>query len=509
MKEIILNQTDYTLLEKKKISVSQVKEQLNAFKKGFPFLTIIRSAGPDNGLIQVTNDELSKYLDKWDNYLNKKKTILKFVPASGAASRMFKDLFEFLDEKLEEPLSDSVKQFFAEIDKFAFYDLLNESCIQQEGKQIPELIADKQYKKIVNLLLNKKGLNYGALPKGLLLFHTYKQGKRTPLMEHLAEGALYTMNKQGVVNIHFTVSTEHLQFFEQHLNEVVDDLANVYQAKYVVTFSAQKPATDTIAADENNQPFRDKGELVFRPGGHGALIENLNDLKADVIFIKNIDNVVPDALKNPTIIYKKVLGGLLVKLQEQTFKYLRMMDKGLLKDEKLWEIARFCEGSLNNIHPGIADLSGKELQNYLYGKLNRPIRVCGMVKNTGEPGGGPFLIVNQDGTISTQILESSQIDLSNPVEKEKMLQSTHFNPVDLVCGVKDYKGNKFDLLQYVDKNTGFISLKSKNGKALKALELPGLWNGAMSDWNTVFVEVPVATFNPVKTVNDLLRVEHQ
>lgn len=509
MSTIILKESDNDLLKQKGIAVSQVNEQIESFVKGFPFLSIIRSAGPDNGLVQVTNEELSEYLNKWDVYLEKKKTILKFVPASGAASRMFKDLFEFLDGVIDVPENEAVKQFFAEIDHFAFYDLLNECCLKNEGKDIPALIQDTQFKKIIDNLLNKKGLNYGALPKGLLLFHAYDQGKRTPLMEHLAEGALYTMNKHGVVNIHFTVSAEHRQLFEQHLNEVVSEFEAMYQAKFVVTFSEQKPSTDTIAADENNQPFRDNGKLVFRPGGHGALIENLNDLNADIIFIKNIDNVVPDALKNPTIIYKKMLAGLLVKLQEQTFKYLRLMDKGLLKDEKLWEIAGFCEGSLNNIHPGIADLTGRELQDYLYAKLNRPVRVCGMVKNTGEPGGGPFLTVNQDGTISTQILESSQINLADPAEKEKMMQSTHFNPVDLVCGVKDYKGKKFDLLQHVDKNTGFISLKSKNGKALKALELPGLWNGAMSDWNTVFVEVPVATFNPVKTVNDLLRVEHQ
>ncbi|MDD4198832.1 MAG: DUF4301 family protein [Paludibacter sp.] len=505
----MLTSSDYTLLEKKGITELQVKEQLNAFVRGFPFLRIIRSAGPDNGLIQVTNEELSEYLLKWDSYLEKKKTILKFVPASGAASRMFKDLFEFLDGNSDVPEKEAVIQFFEQINKFAFYDLLNGCCLEHEGKNIATLLSEKQYKKIIDYLLNKKGLNYGALPKGLLLFHGYNRIKRTPLMEHLAEGALYTMNKQGVVNIHFTVSADHRSLFEAHLKEVVADFSTAYNAVYTVTFSEQKPSTDTIAADEHNQPFRDKGELLFRPGGHGALIENLNDLDADIIFIKNIDNVVPDALKNPTIIYKKMLAGLLVKLQEQTFRYLRMMEKGLLTEEKLWEIAGFCESSLNNIHPGIAGLRGTDLQEYLQRKLNRPIRVCGMVKNAGEPGGGPFLTVNPDGTISTQILESSQIDLNNPVEKAKMMQSTHFNPVDLVCGVKDYKGKKFNLLKYVDKDTGFISLKSKNGKALKALELPGLWNGAMSDWNTVFVEVPVATFNPVKTVNDLLRTEHQ
>lgn len=507
--KITLNESDYALLKQKGITESQVLEQLEIFEKGFPFLPVLRFAGVDNGLIQVTNEELSDYLEKWYQYLEKKKTILKFVPASGAASRMFKELFEFFDGESDIPQQEAVVHFFERIEHFAFYELLNEVCLQNEKKDIPALLAEKRYKVIVDYLLHKKGLNYGSLPKGLLLFHKYNDSIRTPLMEHLAEGALYTMNKQGEVNLHFTVSAEHRPLFEQHLKEVVDDFSKAYDAVYTVTFSEQKNSTDTIAADEHNRPFRDKGALLFRPGGHGALIENLNDLEADIIFVKNIDNVVPDALKNPTVIYKKMLAGLLVKLQDTVFKYLRMMDKALLSDEELWEIAGFCESSLNNIHPGIAELSGKELQDYLYGKLNRPIRVCGMVKNTGEPGGGPFLAVNPDGTISMQILESSQIDLSNPVEKQKMMESTHFNPVDLVCGVKNHKGVKFNLLQYVDKQTGFISLKSKNGKTLKALELPGLWNGAMSDWNTVFVEVPVSTFNPVKTVNDLLRVEHQ
>lgn len=318
------------------------------------------------------------------------------------------------------------------------------------------------------------------------------------------------MNKQQQVNIHFTVSGEHKALFEKHVDQII--LANLTgsSTNYQVTFSEQKSSTDTVAVDENNELFREQGAMVFRPGGHGALIENLNDLDADIIFIKNIDNVVPDALKNSTIIYKKVIAGLLVKLQQQTFTLLKEMDANpRLDDVRLAEIAAFCELELNNLHPNIGSLQGMALQTYLYNKLNRPIRVCGMVKNTGEPGGGPFLTENRDKTISPQILESSQIDLNNPVEKEKLMQSTHFNPVDLVCGIKDYKGEKFELMKYVDKTTGFISLKSKNGKVLKALELPGLWNGAMSDWNTIFVEVPLSTFNPVKTVNDLLRVEHQ
>jgi len=297
--------------------------------------------------------------------------------------------------------------------------------------------------------------------------------------------------------------------FEKHLKESLSEFEKKYDVCYQVGFSEQKPSTDTVAADASNQPFRDKVELVFRPGGHGALIENLNDLNGDVIFIKNIDNVVPDSLKESTVTYKKVIAGLLVNIQKQCFAYLQELEHDSISEAKLTIIAQFCEVRLNNHHSNIKSLSHEELKKYLIGKLNRPIRVCGMVKNVGEPGGGPFLTVNADGTVSPQILESSQINIENESDRTIMQQSTHFNPVDLVCAVKNYKGEKFNLVDYVDQKTGFISLKSKSGKELKALELPGLWNGAMSDWNTIFVEVPIETFNPVKTVNDLLRPEHQ
>jgi len=448
-------------------------------------------------------------LNEWEKYLQSDATILKFVPASGAASRMFKDLFEFIEKEGNEPENAFEKKFFYDIRKFAFYEELNDVCLTNNQLSIDELIASKQYKPIVENLLLDKGLNYGALPKGLLRFHSYSDGKRTPMQEHLVEGALYAANKSNKVNIHFTVSKEHRSLFEKHFNESIAAFEKSFGVNYQVSFSEQKPSTDTIAADENNEPFRDKGELVFRPGGHGALIANLNDLNGDVIFIKNIDNVVPDSLKDITVTYKKVIAGTLVSLQQQSFAYLTELENGSVSDAKLAEIAQFCEEKLNNQYAGFNTLSVEDKKAYLFGKLNRPIRVCGMVKNVGEPGGGPFLTVNTDGTVSPQILESSQIDLNNPADKQKMEQSTHFNPVDLVCGVKNYLGEKFDLVKYVDKNTGFISLKSKNGKELKALELPGLWNGAMSDWNTIFVEVPIETFNPVKTVNDLLRPQHQ
>jgi hypothetical protein len=497
----MITTTDEKILKEKGISVSRMVEQLESFKKGFPFLKIERAAEPGKGILLVSAEEIPFLLKEWDEYLLTDAFILKFVPASGAASRMFKDLFEFLEKTKNEPFNSFEQKFFSEIDQFAFYEDLNKMCIKNEGQTIDELMMNKQYKGIVENLLLEKGLNYGSLPKGLLKFHTYPDEIRTPMQEHLVEGALYAATASGKVNIHFTVSGEHRSMFEKHFEESVRRFGPKFHVDYNVSFSEQKPSTDTIAADKSNEPFRDNdGGLVFRPGGHGALIENLNDLDGDVIFIKNIDNVVPDSLKESTITYKKIIAGILVNLQKQCFGYLKA---------KLAVISKFCEVRLMNHHPDLQSLSEKELRKYLYTKLNRPIRVCGMVKNVGEPGGGPFLTVNADGTVSPQIVESSQIDMTNPVDKAIMMKSTHFNPVDLVCGVKDYLGRKFNLLEHVDKNTGFISFKSKNGRELKALELPGLWNGAMSDWNTVFVDIPIETFNPVKTVNDLLRPQHQ
>lgn len=504
----MLTQNDEKILSARGISQSIVAEQLKAFATGFPYLEMRNAASINQGILKIEDNELPEILQCWTDYLQTEADILKFVPASGAASRMFKDLFEFLEAEYSSPKNKFERKFFDEIQNFAFFNELNAICIHNEGKDIDSLISTGNYKAVVANLLLEKGLNYGALPKGLLRFHSYGTEKRTPLQEHLVEGALYACNKLNVVNLHFTVSKEHRVLFEKHLNESLPAFENKFGISYKVSFSEQKPSTDTIAADENNEPFRDKGELVFRPGGHGALIENLNDLNGDIIFIKNIDNVVPDSLKTDTVTYKKVIAGLLVRVQKKTFEYLKMLENENISSATLQEIAAFSANELCN-YQDTSKMSDNELRTYLTGKLNRPIRVCGMVKNVGEPGGGPFLIANQDGSVSPQILESSQINMNNPDDKIKFQQSTHFNPVDLVCAVKNYKGEKFDLIQHVDKNTGFISLKSKSGKELKALELPGLWNGAMSDWNTIFVEVPIATFNPVKTVNDLLRPEHQ
>ncbi|NDV58532.1 DUF4301 family protein [Bacteroides sp. 519] len=505
----MLTSQDKKQLAEKGITESQIEEQLECFAKGFPFLKLSSAASVEKGIMRISNDEQETYLNAWQEYTNSYKTIVKFVPASGAASRMFKNLFEFLDADYNEPTSDFEKTFFANITKFAFYDELNKTCLENEKQDIPSLIAEKKYKPVVSNLLNKIGLNYGALPKGLLKFHNYPEGPRTPVEEHLVEGALYATGKSGKSNIHFTVSEEHRDLFQILLSQKMEQYANQYGVDFNVTFSEQKPNTDTVAADMENKLFRENNKLVFRPGGHGALIENLNDLDADVIFIKNIDNVVPDRLKEDTVLYKKLIAGVLVKFQKQIFEYLQLLDSGKYTPEQIMEILQFVQKKLFCKNPETKNLEDVELVLYLKEKLNRPIRVCGMVRNVGEPGGGPFLAYNSDGTISPQILESSQIDMNDPEKKRMFEEGTHFNPVDLVCAVRDYKGHKFDLSRYVDKATGFISYKSKSGRELKALELPGLWNGAMSNWNTVFVEVPLTTFNPVKTVNDLLREQHQ
>ena len=483
--------------------------QLGEFKTGFPFLKLKAAASIGQGIIAPSDDERKAYIDAWNDYKKSGKTIVKFVPASGAASRMFKNMFAFVNGDSNVPTTDFEKTYFNDIEKFAFYDALNEVCKKNEGKDIKQLIAEGNYKAVASNMLSPNGLNYGQLPKGMLLFHKYAEGARTPMEEHLVEGALYAASN-GEANVHFTVSHEHLDYFKNKVAEKKDYYSKKYNVKYNITFSEQKPSTDTIAANPDNTPFRnDDGSLLFRPGGHGALIQNLNDIDADIIFIKNIDNVVPDKLKGDTVTYKQLIAGVLVTLQKKAFEYIQVLDSGKYTHEKMEEIIRFVQRNLCCRKYDIKELEDADLVIYLRNKLNRPMRVCGVVKNVGEPGGGPFLTYNHDGTVSLQILESSQIDKTNDEYMKMFTEGTHFNPVDLVCAVKDYKGNRFNLPDYVDKSTGFISSKSKNGKELKALELPGLWNGAMSDWNTVFVEVPLSTFNPVKTVNDLLREQHQ
>ena len=503
----IFSTQDKEQLEAKGISEEKIEEQLNYFKNGFPSLHIKKPASVDDGILRITKEELSEKISIWDNYLKTDKKVTKFVPASGAASRMFKDLFAFAESNYDEPTTQFEKGFFDNIKSFAFYDDLNEICVKVYEKNIDELIAAKHFKDIIKMLLTDEGLNYGELPKGLLLFHSYDDKKRTPMEEHLVEGSIYAKDNRKNVNVHFTISPHHKELFAKLVEEKRSELEKYLDTYFNVSFSIQKPSTDTIAVDMENNPFRDEGKLLFRPGGHGALIENLNDLQSDIVFIKNIDNVVPDKLKSEDAKYKKMLAGVLVETQKKTFDYLKKLESGSYSDNTLNEIKDFIENDLSITTDKLSGNDKEQMVSYMIKKLNRPIRVCGMVRNEGEPGGGPFIVENKDGSFSPHILEGSQI----VTDEAKVLagKATHFNPVDLVCGIKDHKGKKFNLLNFIDKETGFISSKSQNGRALRALELPGLWNGAMSDWNTIFVEVPINTFNPVKTVNDLLREEHQ
>ena len=507
----MITQDDKDFLRRKGISEEQIDIQLNQLEKGFPFLRLSAAASTEKGIITPTAEERSEFLDIWNKYISDAAhKVIKFVPASGAASRMFKNLFEFIDGESEEPKTEFERKFFTEIRKFAFFDALSNTCEASMNQSAETLIARGCYKDVARTLLNIEGLNYGSLPKCLLLFHKYEDSNRTPLEEHLAEAALYTSGKSGKAYIHFTISAEHKPMFDKLVARKAKECAKRYGVDFDISFSYQKPSTDTIAVTPEGEPFRDDdGKLLFRPGGHGALIENLNDLEGDIVFIKTVDNVMPDKLKSDTIEYKKLLAGILISLQTKINEYLQILDSGVYSMNELREMLQFLQKKLFTKNPETKHLEDTELAIYLKGKFNRPIRVCGMVRNVGEPGGGPFLAYNNDGTISLQILESSQIDMTEQASKEMFEKSTHFNPVDLVCSLKNYKGEKFNLPDFVDKNTGFISKKSKNGRDLKALELPGLWNGAMSNWNTVFVEVPLSTFAPVKTVNDLLREQHQ
>ncbi|MCR5821024.1 MAG: DUF4301 family protein [Bacteroidaceae bacterium] len=500
---------DKKLLARKGISEQQAEHQLEQFREGFPFLKLRGAAAVGNGILAPSDAECQGFVEAWDAYKADGHHITKFVPASGAASRMFKNMFEFRDGDHDAPQTDFEKTYFANIHKFAFFPALDEACNRLYSKGVDALMEEGGYKQIAAAMLNPEGLNYGQLPKGLLQFHSYPEGPRTPLEEHLVEAALYA-SSDGQADVHFTVSSEHRKLFEALVNAVLPIYEKKFSIKYNVSFSEQKPSTDTLAATMDNEPFRTAdGSLLFRPGGHGALIRNLSDLESEVVFIKNIDNVVPDRLKPATTLWKQVIAGILVSLQRTAFTYLNILDEERYGQAELDEMCRFVLNDLKCDIPGLADADTQTKVNILRRKLNRPMRVCGVVRNVGEPGGGPFLAYNPDGSVSLQILESSQIDTHNPAYMKMFTEGTHFNPVDLVCAIRDYKGDRFDLPQFVDPATGFISFKSKDGKELKALELPGLWNGAMSDWSTIFVEVPLETFNPVKTVNDLLREQHQ
>jgi hypothetical protein len=495
-------------IEKQRMSVETAMEQIQHFINGFPFLPIVSEVTPTNGLKTLNDDELNHYLHTFPELALEKK-IIKFVPASGAASRMFKELFGFLESNEDISQNAAVQKFIQNLPHFAFYKAL-ELVMKVNGLDLALSLENKDYRNIIDHVLTEKGLNYGNLPKGLIQFHQYSDHTRTPVYEHFIEGILYGIGKGNTVRLHFTVSPEHNSKFKEEIFAIQPKLEMQFGVKFEVTFSEQKKSTDTIAVNEDNTPFiEEDGTVLFRPAGHGALLENLNDLDADIIFIKNIDNVVPDRLKETTKDYKIALGGLLLETQSLVFKALEGLKQNISEDSLKFAIEVYQKHLMKKLPQAFTAMDLEQKSKYLFDQLNRPLRVCGMVKNTGEPGGGPFWVKEKDGTSSLQIAETAQINLDDPEQMKILKASTHFNPVDLVCATKDFKGSKFDLLTFRDMSTGFITEKSKSGKVLKAQELPGLWNGSMAGWNTLFVEVPMITFNPVKTVNDLLRAEHQ
>lgn len=477
----MFTEKDLSQIERHGLTPEAVESQLENFRRGFPYLKVVRAASPADGVRMASEAEIDAAVARYEAAAAGTK-VVKFVPASGAATRMFKELFEFVNE---DKRGKGIDTLLGRIGEFAFWPELQ-----------AVLPAGADDKATVRAIVGE-GLNYGGKPKGLVTFHAYPDGARKAVEEHLVEGAAYAVS-DGVVRIHFTVSPEHRAGFEALLAEKVPVYEARFGVKYDISFSVQKPSTDTVAVNPDNTLFRqDDGTLLFRPAGHGALIENLNEIDADVVFIKNIDNVTTDANRGDTVRYKKALAGMLLALQERTFGYLRALRAGTADTA---EVAAFVEEQLCVKLPERCDAA------LLEALLDRPIRVCGMVRNEGEPGGGPFWVANPDGTESLQIAESSQIA---PEDMPLMQSATHFNPVDLVCGVRDSAGGKFDLRQYTDPSTGFISSKSAGGRPLRAQELPGLWNGAMARWNTVFVDVPVSTFSPVKVVQDLLRPQHR
>ncbi len=511
------SEADFEQIDALNIALDKIEGELFLFRLGIPKITLKKPATIGDGIVKLSLGEFQEFTNSFDA---KKDTLKlkKFVPASGAASRMFKFLNEFLNafDHENETINAYINRkkdknlpiFLAGIEKFPFYEEIKNK-VKELHQDYYSLESHEKSYLFIKTMLSSDYFDFANKPKGILDFHKYETEITTPAEEHLNECAFYA-SSNSISHLHFTVSDHHEILFQSIINSVKQKIENKSKTAVHVSYSHQDKSTDTIAVSMNNEPFRSEdNRLVFRPAGHGALINNLNNLDADVIFIKNIDNVIQNHVQEITL-YKKGLAGLLLDLQEQIFTILKNIENNKIQESHLPEIINFMVQKLNiDI---LEDFNKYTLQNkieFIINKLNRPIRVCGMVKNEGEPGGGPFWVRSYKGNVSLQIVESSQVEISNTEQFEILAKATHFNPVDLVCATKNYHGEKFDLSQFIDSSTGFIVTKNRNGQELKAYELPGLWNGAMAKWITVFVEVPLITFNPVKTVNDLLKPAHQ
>ncbi len=509
---------DIALLKKKGITQDQVKEQLTTFNYGVPYSDLRDPAMIEHGIYKYNAQEKEDLALLFERR-KEKLSLLKFVPASGAATRMFKFLFTFLDEYdpevetvngyINRKEAQGLRLFFVGLDSFPFYSTVRKK-LKKRFKKDHQADINVNRLRFVKMMLSEEGLGLGNQPKGLFPFHRYKNHNTSAFEEHLYEASLYARSNEKA-RLHFTISEEHKEKFEQQFEKQKTKIEKRTQTTFDISYSYQKPSTDTIAVTMDNEIVRQTdGSLYFRPGGHGALIENLNEQQADIIFIKNIDNVVVSKFETEVAYHKKVLAGKLLQLQDKAFDYLKIIATQTLQEAHILEIVHFLQDTFSlKLAPDFEKYSENYKIDYLREQLDRPIRVCGMVKNEGEPGGGPFWVKHESGRISLQIVESVQIDPKSEQQQSIKVASTHFNPVDIVCGIKNYKGEKYDLKKYIDKKAAFITHKTINGKPIKALEHPGLWNGAMAHWNTIFVEVPLITFNPVKTVNDLLKPAHQ
>ena len=510
-------EADFEQIKALDISLDKIEGELLLFQSGIPKIKLERPATINDGIVKLSNEEFQNFADFFDVRKEKLK-LKKFVPASGAATRMFKFLIEFLidfdhenesiNAYINRKKDKNLPIFLAGIEKFPFYDEIK-AKVKELHEDYYSLESHEKSYRFIKTMLSPEHFDFANKPKGVLDFHKYESEITTPVEEHLNECAFYACSN-SVSHLHFTVSNHHEDLFKTIITSVKQKVEEKSKIKLHVSFSHQDKSTDTIAVTPGNEPFRNEnGRLIFRPGGHGSLINNLNNLDADVIFIKNIDNVIQNHIQEITL-YKKGLAGVLIDLQEQIFKILEAVENNSITEINMPGIIEFMGQKLNI--DDLEDFYKYTIENkleFIKNKLNRPIRVCGMVKNEGEPGGGPFWVRSYKGNVSLQIVESSQVDIRNPEQQQILAKATHFNPVDLVCTTKNYRGEKFDLTQFIDTSTGFIVHKNNKGKDLKGYELPGLWNGAMAKWITVFVEVPLVTFNPVKTVNDLLKPAHQ
>jgi hypothetical protein len=520
MQDLGFSEADYALIRSLGITEERVRVQLEIFRQSSFQVRLNRPCTLGDGIRELDSGAVREHL-----HLQEKAAadgrFFSFVPASGAATRMFQVLSERYGpagaggaEQISQgevfgDTAASFRQCIERFEEFAFWEDL-EGAMAGDGLNLNTMLRTGRHQKILEYLLTDRGLNYGDLPKGLLPFHRYPSGNRTAFEEHLVEAAHYVRDRNRECRLHFTVSSDYQARFQRLLERVRRVYENRCGIRYDVGFSPQKTSSHTIAVDGDNRPFRDeRGRLLFRPAGHGALLENLNELQGDLVYLKNIDNVVPDHLKGETVHWQKLLGGYLVQLQETAHRYLHDLSDGSFQDVAP-DMVIFCREQLLCRVPEMFDSwPPAQKREFLIGWLNRPMRVCGMVRNMGEPGGGPFWVKGRDGALSMQIVESAQVDFNSPGQRKIWEAATHFNPVNLVCAVRDYEGKPFDLEDFSDPQAVFITRKSQQGKEFKALELPGLWNGSMSEWITVFVEVPMITFNPVKSIKDLLRTEHQ